>query len=119
MGGTKKKTLASMEKTQNEDGETQQDGSKKKATTTTTKEAKPMGERKRVEVLMPKLSDQDFMKSLSSQKAITVYSAARSLNVSASIARAILGSLESKGLVSKVGGFSGHYVWASASISRT
>src|SRR5271169_1778626 len=100
MGGTKKKTLASMEKTQNEDGETQQDGSKKK--TTTTKDAKPMGERKRVEVLMPKLSDQDFMKSLSSQKAITVYSAARTLNVSASIARTIMGSLETKGLVSRV-----------------
>jgi small subunit ribosomal protein S25e len=117
MGGTKKKTLASMEKTQNEEGETQQDGSKVKKTT--TKEAKPMGERKRVEVLMPKLSDQDFMKSLSSQKAITIYSAARSLNVSASIAKVILGSLESKGMVSKVGGFSGHYVWAPSSISRT
>jgi small subunit ribosomal protein S25e len=115
MGGTKKKTLASMEKTQNEEGETQQDGSKVKKTT--TKEAKPMGERKRV--LMPKLSDQDFMKSLSSQKAITIYSAARSLNVSASIAKVILGSLESKGMVSKVGGFSGHYVWAPSSISRT
>ena len=106
-----------MEKTQNEDGETAQDGSKiKKAT---TKEAKPTGERKRVEVLMPKLSDQDFMKSLSSQKAITVYSAARTLNVGASVAKVILNSLESKGLVSRIGGFSGHYVWAPASISRT
>jgi small subunit ribosomal protein S25e len=118
MGGTKKKTLASMEKTQNEDGETQQDGSKVKKTTT-TKETKPMGDRKRAEVLMPKLSDQEFMKTLSSQKAITIYTAARSLNVSASTARTILGSLETKGLLSKVGGFSGHYVWASASISRT
>jgi small subunit ribosomal protein S25e len=117
MGGTKKKTLASMEKTQNEDGETQQDGSKVKKTA--TKEAKPVGERKRAEVLMPKLSDQEFMKSLSSQKAITIYTAARGLNVSASTARMILGSLEAKGLLSKVGGFSGHYVWASASISRT
>lgn len=116
MGGTKKKTLASMEKTQNEEGETQQDGSKVKKA---TKEAKPVGERKRVEVLMPKLSDQEFMKTLSSQKAITVYSAARTLNVSASIARVILGTLETKGLVSRVGGFSGHYVWAPASIPRT
>ena len=85
MGGTKKKTLASMEKNQNDEGE-QQDATKKK----TTKEVKPMGERKRVEVLMPKLSDQEMMKSLGSQKAITVYSAARLLNVSASIARASL-----------------------------
>jgi len=105
-----------MEKTQNEEGEQQQDGSKVKKV---VKEAKPVGERKRVEVLMPKLSDQDFLKTLSSQKAITIYSAARSMNVSASIAKVILTSLESKGMVSKVGGFSGHYVWAPASISRT
>lgn len=116
MGGTKKKTLASMEKSQNDEGETPQDAGKKK---TTTKDVKPMGERKRVEVLMPKLSDQDLLKSLSSQKAITIYSAARGLNVSASIARAILGSLESKGLVTRIGGFSGHYVWAPASVPRT
>lgn len=115
MGGTKKKTLASMEKTQNEDGEQQQDGSKKKV----AKESKPVGERKRVEVLMPKLSDQDLMKSLSSQKAITIYSAARSLNVSASIARSVLGSLEQRGMLARVGGFSGHYVWAPVSISRS
>jgi small subunit ribosomal protein S25e len=116
MGGTKKKTMASMEKTQNEQGETQQDGSKKPKP---AKEVKAVGERKRVEVLMPKMSDQEFMKSLSSQKSVTIYSAARSLNVSASIAKVILTSLESKGFVSKVGGFSGHYVWAPSAISRT
>lgn len=116
MGGTKKKTLASMEKSQNEDAETPQGGASPKKT---TKDVKPTGERKRVEVLMPKMGDQEIMKSLSSQKAITVYSAARSLNVSASIANSILSSLESKGLVSRMGGFSGHYVWTPASISRT
>lgn len=115
MGGTKKKTLASMEKSQNEEDNTPQGGVAK----TKTKETKPVGERKRVEVLMPKMSDQDFVKNLSSQKAITIYSAARTLNVSASIAKVILSSLESKGMVSKVGGFSGHYVWAPSSISRT
>jgi small subunit ribosomal protein S25e len=116
LGGTKKKTLASMEKTQNEEDNTPQGGATK---TTKTKESKPVGERKRVEVLMPKMSDQEFVKSLGSQKAITIYSAARNLNVSASVAKAILSSLESKGLVAKVGGYSGHYVWAPASISRT
>jgi len=116
MGGTKKKTLAAMEKNQNDEGDQQQDAGKKKPT---TKEVRPSGERKRVEVLMPKMSDQEMMKSLGSQKAITIYSAARGLNVSASIARVVLNSLESKGLVSRVGGFSGHYVWAPASTSRT
>jgi len=116
MGGTKKKTLASMEKTQNEDGEQQADGSKKKVEKV---KANVGGERKRVEVLMPKMGDQEFLKSLGSQKAITVYSAARSLNVSASIAKTILGSLESKGMLFKVGGYSGHYVWAPSLTSRT
>jgi small subunit ribosomal protein S25e len=115
MGGTKKKTLASMEKTQNEEGETQADGSKKKP----EKLKAVVGERKRVEVLMPKMGDQELLKSLGSQKAITVYSAARSLNVSASIAKTILGSLETKGALTKVGGYSGHYVWTPSLTSRT
>lgn len=115
MGGTKKKTLASMEKTQNEEGEVQADGSRKKV-----EKAKPMvGERKRVDVLMPKMGDQEMLRSLASQKSITIYGAARSLNVSASVAKVILSSLESKGMVHKVGGFSGHYVWAPSLTSRT
>lgn len=115
MGGTKKKTLASMEKTQNEEGETQADGSKKKPEKTKA----AVGERRKVDVLMPKIGDQELMKALGSQKAITIYGAARSLNVSASVARTILGSLESKGMLMKIGGFSGHYVWAPSLTSRT
>ena len=69
--------------------------------------------------LMPKLGDQELLRSLGSQKAITIYTAAKSLNVSASIARMILGSLESKGMLFKVGGYSGHYVWAPSLTSRT
>jgi small subunit ribosomal protein S25e len=116
MGGTKKKTLASMEKTQNEDGEQQADGSKIKKT---EKVKAAVGERKRVEVLMPKLGDQELLKSLSSQKAITIYTAARSLNVSASVARSVIGNLEMKGMLFKIGGYSGHYVWAPSLTSRT
>jgi small subunit ribosomal protein S25e len=111
MGGTKKKTLASMEKSQDEDATdaSKAGGAKKK---TTTKEVKGPGERRRVDVLMPKLTDQELMKPLHAMKAITLYTAARSLNVNASVARTILASLESKGLVRRVGGFSGHYIWA-------
>jgi small subunit ribosomal protein S25e len=114
LGGTKKKTLASMEKTQNEEADQTADGSKKKV----EKTKGPMGERKRVEVLMPKMGDQELLKSLGSQKAITIYAAARSLNVSASVARTILGSLESKGMLVRVGGYSGHYVWTPSLTSR-
>lgn len=115
MGGTKKKTLASMEKSQEEDAaDASKAGGKKK---TAAKETKGPGERRRVEVLMPRMSDQDLMKSLHQSKAITIYSAARSLNVNASVARAIMASLEAKGLVRRIGGFSGHYVWSPMSKS--
>jgi small subunit ribosomal protein S25e len=109
MGGTKKKPLASMEKTQTSEDE--EDKSKKK----TTKEAGRPTERKRVDVLLPKLGDQEFMKSLSPLKAITIYGAAKNLGVSASVAKTVITSLEGKGLLTRVGGFSGHYVWTAAS----
>lgn len=111
MGGTKKKTLASMEKSQDDSAEDATKTAKKK----TTKEVKGPGERRRVEVLMPKVGDQELMKSLHSMKAITIYTAAKGLNVNASIARAVLASLEAKGMLRRVGGFSGHYVWAPVS----
>ncbi len=113
MGGTKKKTLASMEKSQDDSSSTAAGGEekgKKKA-----EKSKVVGERKRVEVLLPRMSDQDLMKSLASLKAITVYGAAKSLSVNAAVARSVLSSLESKGLVKRAGGFSGHYVWTAAS----
>jgi len=101
--------MASMEKSQDEDATDASGTGKKK---TATKEVKGPGERRRVDVLMPKLTDQELMKPLHPMKAITIYTAARSLNVNASVARVILASLESKGLVRRVGGFSGHYIWA-------
>ncbi len=113
MGGTKKKTLASMEKSQDDSSSTAAGGEekgKKKA-----EKSKVVGERKRVDVLLPRMSDQDLMKSLASLKAITVYGAAKSLSVNAAVARSVLSSLESKGLVKRAGGFSGHYVWTAAS----
>jgi len=114
MGGTKKRTLASMEKSQDEDATDASKSGKKK---TPAKEVKGPGERRRVEVLVPRLTDQELMKPLHSMKAITIYTAAKGLNVNASVARVILASLETKGLVRRVGGFSGHYIWAP--MSRT
>jgi small subunit ribosomal protein S25e len=110
---TKKKSLASMEKSQ-DDNATNAAGGDDKGKKKTEK-TKVVGERKRVEVLMPRLNDQEMMKSLTSLKAITVYGAARSLSINAAVAKIVLTSLESKGLVRRVGGFSGHYVWAPAS----
>ncbi len=113
MGGTKKKTLASMEKSQDDSATSAAGGEekgKKKAEKTKT-----VGERKRVDVLMPRMSDQELMKSLAALKAITIYGAARSLSVNAAVAKIVMSSLESKGLVKRAGGFSGHYIWTPAS----
>ena len=78
-------------------------------------ETKVVGERKKVDVLLPRMSDQELMKNLTSLKAITIYGAARSLAVNAAVAKLVISSLESKGMVKKVGGFSGHYIWTPAS----
>jgi small subunit ribosomal protein S25e len=113
MGGTKKKTLASMEKSQDDSANTAAGGDEKGKKK--TEKAKVVGERKRVDVLPPRMSDQELMKSLGSLKAITVYGAARSLAVNAAVAKSVLSSLESKGLVKRAGGYSGHYIWTAAS----
>jgi small subunit ribosomal protein S25e len=115
MGGTKKKTLASMEKTQDDNANSAAGGGDDKGKTKKVEKTKVVGERKRVDVLQPRMNDQELMKSLASLKAITIYGAARSLAVNAAVAKLVLSSLESKGLVKRVGGFSGHYIWTPAS----
>jgi small subunit ribosomal protein S25e len=112
MGGTKKRTLASMEKSQDDNANSAAGGDdkgKKKPEKT-----KVVGERKRVDVLLPRMNDQELMKTLTPLKAITIYGAARSLSINAAVAKLVLSSLESKGLVKRVGGFSGHYIWTLA-----
>jgi small subunit ribosomal protein S25e len=113
MGGTKKRTMASMEKSQDDNASSAAGGDdkgKKK-----TEKTKVVGERKRVDVLLPRMSEQELMKSLTSLKAITIYNAAKSLSVNAAVAKLVVTSLESKGLVKRVGGYSGHYIWTPAS----
>jgi small subunit ribosomal protein S25e len=114
MGGTKKKSLASMEKSQDDNATSAAGGGDDKGKKKTEK-TKVVGERKRVDVLMPRMNDQELMKSLTSLKAITIYGAARSLSLNVAVARMVLSSLEAKGLVKRVGGFSGHYIWTPAS----
>lgn len=114
MGGTKKKTLASMEKSQ-DDSATTAAGGEEKGKKKSDKPKGPPGSGKRVEVVVPRMGDQELMKALAPLKAITVYGAARSLSVNAAVARSVLASLETKGLVKRAGGFSGHYIWTAAS----
>ncbi|MBI3023828.1 MAG: hypothetical protein HYU03_07100 [Thaumarchaeota archaeon] len=108
MGSVKRKPLAAMEKNQ----QTQEEEAKPKKK---GKETKPVSERKRVEVVAPKMGEQDMAKTLASLKAITIFGASKVLGVNASVAKNLLAALEAKGMITKIGGFSGHYVWASAS----
>ncbi len=52
------------------------------------------------------------LESIRQLKALTVYSVAQALGVKASVANALLRKLAEQGLIVKVGGYSGHYVYA-------
>src|SRR5437870_11890621 len=69
MGSVKKKPLAAMEKNQPSQS---QSGQETAAPQKKTKEGKPMAEKKRTDVLIPRSSDQDLLKSLDQLKAITI-----------------------------------------------
>ncbi|HXW95028.1 MAG TPA: hypothetical protein VEJ19_04915 [Nitrososphaerales archaeon] len=111
MGGVKKKSLASMEKSQ-ESTETAQ-GQEAPSKGKKGKEQKSAPQQKRqLAFLPPKMSDADMIKSLGPLKAITVYSASKALGVNASVATTLLKELEAKSMITRSGGFSGHGVWA-------
>jgi len=112
MGGVKRKSLASMEKQQESEGEEQAPGQPQKGK---TKEKAAPQQQKRLPFLVPRMTDAEMVKTLAPLKAITLHSASKALGVNASIAAGVLNSLESKNLISKVGGFSGHFVWTVAS----
>ena len=108
MGGTKKKSLASMEKEQ-EAKDSEEAGQKGKK----GKEQKGAPQQqKRLPFLPPKMSEDEMVKALSSLKAITVFGASRALGVNSSIATGLLRALETEKRIARAGGFSGHYVWS-------
>jgi len=110
MGGTKKKSLAAMEKEQEARDAAEQPGQPAKGKKTKDHKAAPQ-QQKKFAFLPPRMSDEEMVKTLTPLKAITVYSASRVLGVNASIATVLLRALEGKNLIHRVGGFSGHYVW--------
>jgi small subunit ribosomal protein S25e len=105
LGGTKKKTVASMEKEQERKGEEEKPKEKKGG-----KGAKPS------RAIQPQYSlgvrEEDALAQLAPLKAITIYSAAKALGIKASLSTSLLRSMAERGLLVRVGGFSGHYVYA-------
>jgi small subunit ribosomal protein S25e len=111
LGGVKKKSLASMEKSQDSEETPQEGGAQSKGKK--AKEQKNAPQQKRqLSFLAPKMGDAELMKSLTPLKAITVYTASRALGVNASVASGVLKELEARKVIVRAGGFSGHGVWS-------
>lgn len=110
MGGVKKKSLASMEKSQDSTETAQEQAAPAKGKK--TKEKSGPQQKKQLSFLPPRMSDAEFLKALTPLKAITVFTASRALGVNSSVASGVLKELESKKMLERVGGFSGHGVWA-------
>ena len=60
---------------------------------------------------MPNVDETKLKDLFGGTKAITLYETTRILNINASIANQFLHDLESRNLITRVGGYSGHYIW--------
>lgn len=95
MGGAKKPSLAK---------EKQRD---------TKKGKKTEGGPKKAEITVI-LNDKQAMKIIQNSKVVTIHDLARQTGVKISTANAFLRESEQKGLVKRVGGYSGHYLYQAA-----
>ncbi len=111
MGGTKKKPISQAEKAQTAQDSAQ--GGPKKPEKKSAKEAKfAQQQAKQAALVAPKMDEKQLLKVLSPMKAITLYGTSRALGVNAAIASQVLRNLEAKNVVTRVGGYSGHYIYA-------
>jgi small subunit ribosomal protein S25e len=109
MGGVKKKPLGSSDKTTSTTTTPGPAGDIKTAKKEDPKKtgAKPQQKQK----LSVFIEEPQGMRALQSMRAITIQSLARTTGVKISVANAFIKSLEGKGLVKRVGGYSGHRVY--------
>jgi small subunit ribosomal protein S25e len=103
MGGTKKKPLGS-EKASPASG--QGDKPVKKEET-----KKALGKVQQKQKLSVLVEDSQGRRAIQGMKAITIQAVARAAGVKISVANAFIKSLEAKGIVKSVGGYSGHRVY--------
>lgn len=105
MGGTKKKSAAQQEKSQTDESPAKS-GSKSKRKG--DKKSDSGSQKAEISVI---LNDQDGLKVIKSSKVITKQELARQTGVKISTANAFLRNALEKGLVKRVGGNSGHYIY--------
>ena len=101
MGGTKKKSAAQMEKSQDSDKPKKESGKKDKKGEKTEKKAE----------ITVFVSEDQAMKLIKSNSYLTVQELARQTGVKISAANACLVSLAKKGSIKRAGGFSGHWIY--------
>ena len=94
--GNKNKSVSSNEKSQ------------KPKETKGKKDKKPDSEKKDIAVF---INEEEATKIISSAKVITVQDLARQANVKISTANAFLKKALDDGVIKKIGGFSGHYIY--------
>jgi small subunit ribosomal protein S25e len=112
LGGNKKKSISAADRSQSA-SESGQQSEGKKPEKKTAKEAKLAAQQAKQQALVaPKLDEKQLLKVLVPLKAITVYGTARALGLNAAIAAQTLRNLESKDILKRVGGYSGHYIYA-------
>lgn len=101
MGGAKKKSLGSQEKT-SKDSPVADDKAKQG-------EKKGVFKQKQKSLIV--IEESQGLKTLKNMKPITSQALARSMGVKISVANLFLRSVESKGVVRSIGGYSGHRIY--------
>jgi small subunit ribosomal protein S25e len=104
MGGSKKKPLGSEKSAQGSGPDGNKLVRKEEA-------KKPLGKVQQKQKLSVLVEESQGRKAIQSTKAITIQGVARAVGVKISVANAYIKSLETKGIVKSVGGYSGHRVY--------
>jgi ribosomal protein S25 len=98
MGGSKKKSMAQMEKTQDQSDKKDEPSQQKKGKGKTIAEKRPRG------LQAPEIGDPKFIGEVQKMGAITPYSLANQFNLRLSVAKDLLDELEKRRLITLVGG---------------
>jgi small subunit ribosomal protein S25e len=101
MGGAKKKSIGSQEKTSKDTP----------AADDKTKKGEKKGPIKQKQKSLIAIEEPQGLKTIKSMKPITSQALARSMGVKISVANSFLRSLESKGILRPIGGYSGHRIY--------
>lgn len=112
MGGTKKKSISAADRSQSASDNAQQQGPKKPEKKSAKESKLAAQQAKQQALIAPKMDEKQLLKTLTPLKAITVYGTSRALGLNASVAAQTLRNLEAKNAIRKVGGYSGHYIYA-------